>query len=123
MKSRLSADLESKRLEIARSHNWRGLYLTGVVFAGLLLIAAFAPRGSDHRVTPLGLSLFLLPLLIEFYGLYRILQHDYELCRQLGYLCPSCRKPLYGKSSTWITGLCPKCGGSLTDSTGTFESS
>lgn len=69
-----------------------------------------APRTANHRLTSFGLTWFLPLLLGEAYGIYRIIKHDNELCRQLGYMCPFCQSPLYeARASTWISGLCPKC--------------
>jgi hypothetical protein len=115
MKSVLPPELESKRLRIAKAHNWAVVCLLALIFAGFLLYAAFVPRNANHRPTRLGLFAGLLSVvLVEAYGLYRIIRHDNEMCRELGYMCPYCQKPLYeARASTWMTGLCPKCGKSV----------
>ena len=110
MKSILPAELESKRVEIAKSHNLRCVCLLGVLFVGVFLIAAFRSTQPTSPTPALALLCFLPLLLVEAYGIYRIIQHDNELCRQLGYMCPYCQKPLYeARAYTWINGLCPKC--------------
>jgi len=68
---------------------------------------------SQHHRSLLFAGLVVI-VLIEAYGLYRIVQHDYDLCRDLGYICPFCQKPLYeARAGTHLNGLCPKCGKSI----------
>jgi hypothetical protein len=56
-----------------------------------------------------GLAL-MATLVSVAYGIYRIIQHDNEMCQRLGYMCPLCHKPLYEpRAATYLTGICPKC--------------
>src|ERR1700757_3325362 len=115
MKSVLPAELESKRMRIAKTHNRLCFLLLGALFLSLFLLAVLVPRKPNHAAPTLGLLLGCLCIgLLETYAIYRVIQHDYDLCRQLGYTCPFCHKPLYEpRASTWVTGLCPKCGQSV----------
>ncbi len=115
MKSVLPAELESKRIKIAKAHNLLVCALLGMLFLGLVLMAALVPRGPSHKPSNMGLVAGFLAIgILEAYGIYRIIQHDNDLCRQLGYVCPFCGKPLYEpRASTWANGLCPKCRKSL----------
>jgi hypothetical protein len=82
MKSVLPVELESKRIKIAKVHNLRVCALLGLLFVGLLLIAASLPHGPTHK--PSGTTIvgaFLAIGLVEAYGIYRVVQHDNELCR------------------------------------------
>ncbi len=110
MKSVLPPELESKRIKIAKVHNLLVCVLLGLLF-GLLLIAVLLPHSPTHKPFSMVLVVAFLAIgLLEAYGIYRIIQHDNELCRQLGYMCPFCHKPLYeARASTWVDGLCPKC--------------
>ena len=111
MKSVLPTELETKRLKIAKSHNLRCFCLLALLFCGLFLMAMLVPRTCDHKPTRLGLlGSFLLIGSMEAYGIYKIVQHDNGMCRELGYMCPFCHKPLYeARALTWLNGLCPKC--------------
>lgn len=110
-KSVLPVELESKRIKIAKAHNLLVCVLLGMLFVGLLLIAVLLPHGPTHKPSNMAfVGAFLAIGLLEAYGIYRVVQHDNELCRQLGYICPFCNKPLYeARASTWVDGLCPKC--------------
>ncbi len=111
VKSVLPVELESKRIKIAKVHNLLVCVLLGLLFVGLLLITVLMPHGPTHKPSSMALvGAFLAIGLLEAYGICRVVQHDNELCRQLGYMCPFCDKPLYeARASTWVDGLCPKC--------------
>jgi ribosomal protein L37AE/L43A len=105
VKSVLQGELAAKRNQIAKTHNRLVITLLGVLFVAMIGFAALA-RGIPHAV-----PVFLTSLVIgEVYGIYRIVLHDNEQCRQLGFICPFCHKPLYeARALIWNT-LCPKCG-------------
>lgn len=109
MKSVLPPDLESKRQKIAKTHNRLVLGLLAGMFATIFLLLGIAPKRN-----PLGRD-FLLGgvftlVVLEAYGIYRIIKYDEELCRQLNFMCPHCHKPLYEpRGFINITGRCPKC--------------
>jgi len=110
MKSVLPAELESKRIKIAKTHN----RLVCVLFAGLIVALSLSIPFLDiaylKKEPIVGVFLGFLVIGAEVYGLYRIIRHDKELCHMLGYLCPICREPLYeARASTWLNGMCPKC--------------
>lgn len=111
VESVLPAELEAKRRRIAKSHNRLVLALLGLMLVGLLLLAVAVPRERSHKPTIPGLIAgFVLIVAVEAYGFYRIIRHDNNLCREIGYLCPLCHQPLYEpRASTWATGICPKC--------------
>lgn len=110
MKSILPAEMEAKRIKIGKRHNW--LVLALVPAMGILPIATIwfgAAVIPSHNHSALLLAL-VMTALVAGYGIYRIIQHDNALCRQLGYLCPNCHKPLYEPhAATYLNGLCPKC--------------
>ena len=110
MKSVLPAELESKRIKIAKMHN----RLVGVLLAGLVVALSLSIPLLDiaylKKEPIVGVFLGFLVIGAEVYGLYRIIRHDNELCHRLGYLCPICSEPLYeARASTWLNGMCPKC--------------
>jgi len=113
MNSVLPLDLESKRLTIAKKHNRLVLALMlamlGVAVVALLIRNSLT---TSARPLPLGIILLVLSLMggLEFVGLIRIFKYDNQMCRELGFVCPHCHKPLYEPRS-WISlnGLCPKC--------------
>ncbi|HEV2117934.1 MAG TPA: hypothetical protein VGR48_18000 [Terriglobales bacterium] len=111
IESVLPAELEAKRRKIAKSHNRLILALLGVMFVGLLVLAVAVPRDSSHKPKLSGLITGVVMLVMaEAYGVYRVIRHDNELCREIGYTCPLCHQPLYEpRASTWLTGCCPKC--------------
>lgn len=114
VESLLPPELESKRLTIARKHNQLTILLSCGLFVLLLGAALIVGRGPHHKLSPWGLvASFLLIGSGEAFGILCIIQHDYELCRRLGYVCPFCQTPLYGRTSPWARGICPKCGKSL----------
>ena len=111
VESVLPAELEAKRRRIAKAHNRLVLALLGLMFVGLLVLAVTVLRDRSHKPTLADLVTGIAILLIaEAYGFYRIIRHDNELCREIGYMCPLCHQPLYEpRASTWLTGCCPKC--------------
>jgi len=104
MKSVLPAELESKRIKIAKMHN----RLVGVLLAGLVVALSLSIPLLDiaylKKEPIVGVFLGFLVIGAEVYGLYRIIRHDNELCHRLRYLCPICRR-----ASTSLNGMCPKC--------------
>lgn len=110
IKSVLPPDLESKRIRIAKSHNQLSLALllaTSVFLIGTIWIGAAVTPGHAQSIIWVAL---LVAALIAGYGIRYVIQHDNALCRQLGYMCPSCREPLYeAHATTYLTGLCAKC--------------
>jgi hypothetical protein len=109
MKSILPPDLELKRLTIAKKHNRLVLAVLSFVLGLALIFIVCTLHGH-----PLARSQFVAALLIvgtaEAYSIYRILQYDKELCRQLGFMCPHCHQPLYDpRSLINLNGKCPKC--------------
>jgi hypothetical protein len=110
IKSILPPDMEAKRIRIGKRHNSLLLPLvmaTGALPLGAAWVGARGMHGYHHVIF---WSALTLTALMAGYGIYRIIQHDNALCRQLGYLCPQCHKPLYEPhATTYLNGLCPKC--------------
>ena len=109
MKSVLPPELESKRLTIAKTHNRLVLMLLAGMFAGIFLLVGITPvRGP--RAWPYFLVGMIIVLGLEGYGIFRIFKYDEQLCAQLGFMCPHCRKPLYEpRGFINLNGRCPKC--------------
>ncbi|HEY6943543.1 MAG TPA: hypothetical protein VI431_00280 [Candidatus Acidoferrum sp.] len=108
MKSILPPDLESKRLQIAKTHNRLVLSLAVGIFVAFLLVIGIAPHGPNGRYFIL--AGMVTAGILEGYGIYRIIEYDKQLCQQLGFICPRCRKPLYEpRGFINVTGRCPKC--------------
>ncbi len=112
-KSVLPPDLESKRLQIAKTHNRLVLGLLTGLFASLFLLVAIAitivPKGGARR-QQIFLSGVVAIALLEGYGLFRIIKYDAELSRRLSFMCPHCYQPLYEpRGFINVTGRCPKC--------------
>ena len=108
MKSVLPEALEAKRVSIARKHNQ---LVCGLLFAllALMLVVALSVRNRPRQPAWL-VSGFLVIGGMEAYGIYRILQHDKQMCFRLGFLCPHCGKPLYEpRNFINMNGKCPKC--------------
>ena len=104
MKLVLTGELLAKRQQIAKSHNfWTLLLFVGILglIPGLVRLMRGIPRGFT----------ITLPILIAAaaYAIYRIIQHDNQLCRELGFMCPFCGKPLYESHALLYNTLCPKC--------------
>ena len=110
LKSVLPAEMEAKRIQIGKRHNSLLLPLiiaTGALPIGAIWVGAAIIPGHNHAVLFVALA---VTALMVGYGLYRVFQYDNALCRQLGYMCPSCLKPLYEpRATTYLNGLCPKC--------------
>jgi hypothetical protein len=110
VKTVLTGELAEKRAQIAKSHNLRV-----VGFLGAASIALLTFSGVQHiflfRFSHASVLLFLCALIIsEAYAIYRTIQHDNQMCRDLGFICPFCHQPLYeARALIWNT-LCPKCG-------------
>ena len=111
MKSVLPPELAAKRRRIAKAHNWGVLGL--LLAVGILVVLALSILRSlpgdrmEHYVLG-GLLAIMLPT--EVYGLYRIWKHDCQLCRELDFMCPHCKKPLYEPGSQLLlAGRCPRC--------------
>jgi phage FluMu protein Com len=114
VKSVLPAHMEAKRVRIGKSHNRLTMALlaaTGVWMIGATWVSSAVIPGHKHAAFFTGL---LLAYLMAGYGLYRIIQHDNALCREIGYMCPACHKPLYeARAATYLNGRCPKCKNSI----------
>jgi hypothetical protein len=109
MKSVLPPDLEAKRVQIAKTHNRLVLFLLAGLFLVLFLLIGIAPKRDQHGWTLL-LGGIVILLILEGYGLYRILMYDQEMCAQLNFMCPHCHRPLYEpRGFINVTGRCPKC--------------
>jgi hypothetical protein len=110
VKSILPAEMEAKRIQIGKRHNSLLLPLiiaTGALPIGAVWVGAAIIPGYNHAVLFVALA---MTALMVGYGLYRVIQYDNALCRQLGYMCPNCQKPLYeSRAITYLNGLCPKC--------------
>lgn len=110
IKSILPAETEAKRIQIGKRHN--RLVLTfapamGILPIGAVWVGAAVIPGHNHAVLFVAL---VVTALMAGYGLYRLIQYDNALCRQLEYMCPNCHKPLYEPTAiTYLNGLCPKC--------------
>jgi hypothetical protein len=114
MKSILPPELERKRLQIAKIHNRLVIGLLISLFAAWLLLLAFA---SSVAAGPgFLLPAFVITVLCEGYGLYRVFQYDKALCLKLNFMYPHCHKPLYEpRSFINVTGRCPKCKETILD--------
>ncbi len=115
----LPPDLEAKRFTIMKSNNRRIRRLLLAMFVCAILLVQLLPHippdWQRAYVVIFGLCIFIL---LVGYGLYRIIKHDNEMCRQLGFMCPHCGKPLY-EPQGFISqnGRCPKCRRSILPST------
>ena len=99
----LPPEMEAKRIQIGKRHNSLCVLMVlamAVPWVGVLIL-------RDRSL------LWLAPLatgITVLYGIKRIIRHDDEMCRRLGYVCPLCHKPLYEPgAATYLTGACPKC--------------
>jgi len=104
----LKGELARKRTLIAKSHNARVIGLLAATLAFLLIVASAVQPKRGNWITRSLLLASLIPM--EIYGLYRIIRHDNEMCRELGFLCPFCGQPLYESRALLYNTLCPKCG-------------
>ena len=113
MKSVLTGELAEKRKRIAKRHNF--LLLAGFpIVASAILLAFSRIQFPPHSQYPLPLF-FGTVLVVEGFGLYLLLQYDQKLCRQMGFMCPQCGKPLYEPRALLWNTLCPKCGKDIVD--------
>lgn len=104
--------MEVKRISIAKAHNRLVIRLLFGLFAALLLLAVLVPHGwsKPHRQAFVVGFILLVIVPLEAYGIYWIFKRDEEFCRELGFMCPHCHKPLYEpRAFINITGRCPKC--------------
>jgi hypothetical protein len=110
LKSVLPPEMEARRLKIGKRHNSLLLPLIiamGALPIGAVWVGAAVIPGYNHAVLSVALA---VTALMAGYGLYRVIQYDNALCRQPGYMCPNCHKPLYEpRAITYLNGLCPKC--------------
>jgi hypothetical protein len=105
VKTVLQGEWAEKRNKIAKRHNLLVLALLAAIF--LLGLSLMSLSHHIPHAVPVAVVLMFIG---EAYGIYRIVQYDNEQCRQLGFLCPFCGKPLYeNRALIWNT-LCPKCG-------------
>jgi len=113
MKSILPADLEAKRIAIAKTHNKLVILLLLAMFSFLSAVVFTVrrlPGLSRHGI----FGALLLCGAGEAYALYRIFKYDEELCKRYDFLCPNCHKPLYEpRAFVNLTGRCPKYGQSF----------
>jgi hypothetical protein len=111
-KSILPNELESKRIAIGTRHNRLVGMMTLVALAALFLTIVYLAHTREFWVGIVGLGT------IEVYALRRVLQYDDQMCKQLGFICPHCQKPLYEpRSFVKLNGRCPKCQKSILSDT------
>jgi hypothetical protein len=110
VKTVLTGELAQKRALIAKSHNLRVMAFLGAASVAFLVFIGMQ-KILLVRIPRASVLLFLGALIIsEAYAIYRTIQHDNEMCRDLGFMCPFCHQPLYeARALVWNT-LCPKCG-------------
>jgi hypothetical protein len=105
LKPVLPPEMEAKRIQIAKRHNSLCVVMLAAMFVPWVGALILPYRGT----AVVGLAL-MATLVSVAYGIYRIIQHDNEMCQRLGYMCPLCHKPLYEpRAATYLTGICPKC--------------
>ena len=92
MKSILPADLEAKRVAIAKTPNKLVILLLLAMF--IIFFFAVAPILAPQRNPYAIFEALLLCLVDATYGLYRVFKYDEQLCRRYGFLCPHCQKSL-----------------------------
>jgi len=107
--------LEKKRLQITKRHNINAsiaiFFIFTVLFLFIHLLASIEVRSRGWVLGLLGLSLFLC----LFFIMRFISKLDYLFCKELGFICPECHKPLYiviGRetgSKRLMDGRCPHC--------------
>jgi hypothetical protein len=105
LKPVLPPEMEAKRIQIAKRHNSLCVVMLAVMFVPWVGVLILPYRGA----AVIGLAL-LATFAAVACGIPRIIRHDDEMCRRLGYMCPICHKPLYEpRAATYLTGICPKC--------------
>lgn len=119
--TKLPESLEKKRKTIARMHNRMVLLITPVFSGGLFGVLHFLRTvhewGKTHPLTITTFSVFLILAGILFLAwfLWFVKWYDNRLCRELDFMCPYCKKPLYviltreTGSDRLFAGRCPKC--------------
>src|SRR5580704_2899352 len=109
----LPPDLEAKRLAIAKRHNLSlfGLMLFVVGIPMMALLVRNTQSKCPRPMPVAAILAFAIPRIgLEFAGIVRIFKHDQQMCRELGFRCPYCQKPLYEpRSGMSLNGLFPKC--------------
>jgi hypothetical protein len=108
MKSVLPPDLELKRLRIAKKHNRLVATVLSVVLGLALIFILSALHGHLLARSQVVVALLIVGT-AQADAIYRILQYDKEMCRQLGFLCPHCHQPLLRSREFPMNGRCPKC--------------
>jgi hypothetical protein len=111
MISVLPEHLEEKRRLIARAYNTRILLILGCLFTLMLSQAFLLPNYANHDQR-VWIAIGALALFAPFgaYAGYRAIKRGDQLCRDLGFLCPHCGKPLFeARGRIEATGNCPKC--------------
>ena len=122
MRSRLSPRLEEIRLQIAGTHNAIAV-MVGFPLVILFFVYVFMTGhnilGHDSDLPTV--VVWMLPIsAVEFGGLgllvWLVGVNDDRLCRESGFVCRNCGKPLYA-SGSWrlLAGLCPHCGQKIVD--------
>jgi hypothetical protein len=107
MNSVLPPEMEEKRLLIARSNNWRALWLIVVPFVASMTLMYFYPKAFDDAHLPLTGAVFGIVVVLGFIG---SIKYNRVLSRRLGFVCPKCGKPLYDPDYfIQIDGKCPRC--------------
>jgi hypothetical protein len=105
-----TGELAQKRARIAKSHKLRVVAFLGAASAAFPVFLG-VQKPFLVRIPPTSVLLFLGFLIIsEAYAIYRTIQHDNEMCRDLGFMCPFCHQPLYEARALIWNALCPKCG-------------
>jgi hypothetical protein len=109
--------LRAKNATVRRAHNKFALIMIIVVLLSLFLTLKW---GASLPSKSLRQAVIIDWVLIvgggEIYAIYRLIQRDRELCRQIDYVCPYCSKPLYRQpTSLFRTGECPMCKAILND--------
>ena len=91
MKSILPADLEAKRVAIAKTPNKLVILLLLAMF--IFFFFAVAPILAPHRNPYAIFEALLLCLVDATYGLYRVFKYDEQLCRRYGFCAHIAKSP------------------------------
>ncbi len=109
----LPETLRAKQRECVRHHNQAVFGLVAVVFLTILGFLFLQPKGFHLRIGWLAAA-----VLIEAVpGFVLIKRRDDRRCREIGFVCPACGKPLYYASDRYAQsrllthGECPHCHG------------
>ena len=112
----LPEDLRAKQRACVRRHN-RQLFSWLVPLFACLFVLIYALL---HVPVEYGwiVRASLLPWgVLALYAIFAVLRADRAFCRQIGFVCPACTKPLYQASSAFggdfsplvVRGECPHC--------------